>query len=303
MDNKNIKDFKSALAFLTAFPIQDSKPSPDALNWFPVVGMLAGGAEGLIYNASKRFFSKQIASIITVLADILITSGMHLDGLADTADGLFAHAPLKSRLEIMKAPDIGTYGQAAIFIALATKTAVLSEDKTDIFDLMLAMASSRELAHLVIKKYNYVREHGLVEVLINPENHPEAVSETIPVAPDPALVKEEVENHKSTSEVSGVLSSLSLFVLALVILVFRKSGRIIFLRSCLSALVALVASYGLLRHGKSKIGGYTGDILGASITLYEIVYLLVNNLYNTDKKSNSRNRLSRVLLPGAVGEK
>ncbi len=121
-----LSDFLSALGFLTVIPVGQKKVAPDrmagAMMFFPLVGLLLGSILVLFDYLAKGLLPRQVtdALIITFLA--LITGGLHLDGLADTADGLIGGKGDKGEaLAIMKDSRTGAMGVVAIFLLLLIK--------------------------------------------------------------------------------------------------------------------------------------------------------------------------------------
>src|SRR6202050_5659800 len=116
---------RAALAFLTPFP--DARPpTPQALRWFPVVGAVLGIALGGLWWAAAKIWPLPVAALIVVLADLALTGMLHLDGLADTADGLLPHLPPERRLEVMREPTVGAFGVGAVVVTLLGRFAVFA---------------------------------------------------------------------------------------------------------------------------------------------------------------------------------
>jgi adenosylcobinamide-GDP ribazoletransferase len=126
-----IADARVALAFLTRLPVGDGRPldaarlSRAAL-WFPAVGLLVGGIMGGTRLLADLALEPGPATVLALLAPILVTGALHEDGLADLADGAGAHASRQRKLEIMRDPRVGTYGVLALGLALLLAYAVLS---------------------------------------------------------------------------------------------------------------------------------------------------------------------------------
>lgn len=108
---------------LTVLPVpgRDAEKLCDALPWFPVAGFLLGA---LLYTAGRGAlalmpsFWPQAAGLLVVAGSAWLTRGLHLDGLADCADG-FGGAHDKTKiLAIMKDPRVGAFGVVALVIAL-----------------------------------------------------------------------------------------------------------------------------------------------------------------------------------------
>lgn len=120
-----IKEFRAALQFLTIIPL--GKPGvfagPSMVAYFPVAGLTIGFLLVLIDAALQYVFPLSIVSLIDVVFLVVITGALHLDGLADTADGLFSHRPSKQALEIMKDSRVGVMGVIALVCVLGIKWA------------------------------------------------------------------------------------------------------------------------------------------------------------------------------------
>src|SRR5438477_10532197 len=104
---------RRALSFLT--PIGGaSRPSGSALLWFPLVGAALGLARGGIWWAAAQVWGAMVAAAVVVAADLGLTGLLHLDGLADAADGLLPHLPRARRLAVMAEPGVGAFGVGAV---------------------------------------------------------------------------------------------------------------------------------------------------------------------------------------------
>jgi adenosylcobinamide-GDP ribazoletransferase len=121
---------RTALAFLTRIPVRDPVPfSAERLSraalWFPAVGLLVGGLMGGTYLLADLALPPGPSVVLALLAAILITGGLHEDGLADTADAGGAHRSQERKLEIMRDSRVGTYGALAVAFALLFPYSVL----------------------------------------------------------------------------------------------------------------------------------------------------------------------------------
>jgi adenosylcobinamide-GDP ribazoletransferase len=126
-----IGDVAVAVAFLTRLPVRQraaltATDLSRAALWFPLVGALVGAVMGGTRAAANLALGNAAAGVLAVLAAILVTGGLHEDGLADSADALGAHAGRARRLEILRDPRVGTYGALAIAFAVVLPVAVLS---------------------------------------------------------------------------------------------------------------------------------------------------------------------------------
>jgi adenosylcobinamide-GDP ribazoletransferase len=126
-----MKSFLLMLQFFTRIPINkelDIKENDFArgIIFFPVVGLIIGGFNVLVYLLFKSFSPSILPLIMVTLANVLITGALHIDGLADTCDGIFSARKKEKMLEIMKDSRIGTNGTLAIFFDLGLRIALLS---------------------------------------------------------------------------------------------------------------------------------------------------------------------------------
>jgi adenosylcobinamide-GDP ribazoletransferase len=112
---------RTALAFLTRLPVP-AGPDPRldrAAAWFPVVGLVVGGIAAGVRALADQVLAPAPATVLAVAAAVLVTGGLHEDGLADVADALGAHTTRERRLEILKDPRVGAFGAVASILALA----------------------------------------------------------------------------------------------------------------------------------------------------------------------------------------
>ncbi len=123
-----MKGLISAIQFITAIPL-GRKPvfEPRAMiPFFPVVGLILGGMIALFDFVALHFWPVYVVAVLDVVLLVVLTGALHLDGLGDTADGLYGRRPRDDALKIMKDSRIGVMGLVAIVCALAVKWAGLS---------------------------------------------------------------------------------------------------------------------------------------------------------------------------------
>jgi len=124
-----MKGLWEAISFFTVIPLGkgDGKPGPSTLFWLPFVG----GILGLIWASFDALLSPlvpwRILCVLDVLVLVALTGGIHLDGLADSADGLLSHRGKDEALRIMRDSRIGTWGVIAVVLTLILKEAALEE--------------------------------------------------------------------------------------------------------------------------------------------------------------------------------
>ena len=127
-----IQSLMIALGFLTIFPIpikREFKPADmgRTMAFFPVVGAIIGGLLVLTDMALSSVMPRPVADFILIAVLVLITGGLHLDGLADTCDGLYGGKTKEDALAIMKDSRVGAIGAVGLIIIIGLKySAVLS---------------------------------------------------------------------------------------------------------------------------------------------------------------------------------
>ncbi|GAB6094396.1 adenosylcobinamide-GDP ribazoletransferase [Desulfatiferula olefinivorans] len=234
--------FFSALQFITILPGPKNRPY-DALGMipcFPLVGLLIGGLLAVFDRVALMVWPGHIVAVLDVVFLAVITGAFHLDGLADTADGLFSHRSKERMLEIMKDSRVGVMGLVALFCALAMKWAGLSglPDAGLQRTLMLVTvpALARSAMIFGIRCLDYGRAEGTGKAHF---------AEKLPA-----------------SAFRWTLIPLGLC--------FLLGGRGILLMAALALLVgALLAFY------RKVLGCVTGDMLGAMTEVSEAVLFLV----------------------------
>jgi len=125
----------AAVAFLTRVPVPLSAPLDGAAVgrsslFFPVVGLLLGTVQAGAALLLLQRLPDPIVAVLVVAIGVLLTGALHLDGLADTADGLGGGRSREHALEIMRDHSVGTYGAAAVTLAIALKIVALSSVTT-----------------------------------------------------------------------------------------------------------------------------------------------------------------------------
>ncbi len=123
-----------ATTLLTAIPLRGRGPEPirrtaaAAMIWAPVIGLVLGAVAAAILELADRAagLGPLPAAVLAVAALALLTRGLHLDGLADLADGLGSRAPAGRALDIMRRPDIGPFGVAALVLTLLVQVTALA---------------------------------------------------------------------------------------------------------------------------------------------------------------------------------
>lgn len=159
--------FLLAVQFLTRLPLPaDIGFTPErqsaSVRYYPLIGILIGCLAGALFWGAHLFLPVGLAVLLSTAAICLLTGAFHEDGLADTFDGIGGGLTRERSLAIMKDSRIGTYGAAALGLTLAIKVATLSVFPAYIVVLSLIAGHglSRLSAVLVIATSRYVRDHG-----------------------------------------------------------------------------------------------------------------------------------------------
>lgn len=228
-----------ALQFLTRIPVPDGHFSESAfrksVTYFPLVGVIVGAAGCIAYLLAQLLWPDTIAIVVALLVMILCTGGFHEDGLADTADGIGGGWRAADKLRIMKDSRIGTYGALALVLALLLKFTALSNlPAADVTGaLLVAHAVSRWCILPLVRYTDYVSGgSGSGTALVG------AVS-------DGRLV-------------AGTLIAIA----ATVSMAFNHAVAI--------AVSAVVITASSRWYWQRKLGGITGDTLGATNQLVEL---------------------------------
>ena len=236
-------DLREAVAFLTPFGNRrGARPTPATMAYFPVVGASLGALIGVSWHTLRRRLPPLPAAALVVAIDALMTGGLHLDGLADTTDGLCAHVPAKSRLEIMAEPQVGTFAVVALGAALISRTAAFAALEPSPALLAALYCSSRSVMVIGSRALPYAREEGLATAFL-----------PTPGGPDGALV--------AGLAGAGAALLLATFVAG------RRGARAV-VAGWVSATLVLVLA-------RRRIGGFTGDVLGAAGVVSETTGLVM----------------------------
>ncbi|MHB8155439.1 MAG: adenosylcobinamide-GDP ribazoletransferase [Candidatus Omnitrophota bacterium] len=236
--------FLLALQFLTTLPLMIGKFSEKKMAWalvyFPMVGLFLGlMLIGLNTLLSILGFHLGVINIILVIVLIIFTGGLHLDGLADTTDAFLSGQGKEKMLQIMRDSHIGVMGVLALISIILLKVGLLSSVNVAARPaaLMLMCVLSRWSVVLIMYLFPYARQEGKARLFIQGLN-------------------------------------LKIFIVSLaVVLLF--SFAIWGLKGLLALVVISGCVYAINKIIVRKIGGVTGDTLGATIEVMEIAVLFI----------------------------
>jgi adenosylcobinamide-GDP ribazoletransferase len=121
-----------------------------AAGWFPLVGAAVGALAGGVRVGSEPLVGRTVATVLGVFAIVIVTGALHLDGLADTADGMGVRGDVHRRLEVMRDSATGAYGTLAVVgWALLTLSALASLDADHALRALIAAGALARLAALL----------------------------------------------------------------------------------------------------------------------------------------------------------
>src|SRR5215216_7236984 len=126
-----MRTLRTAFGLMTTLPVRLSDEwspgdSGRASVWYPFVGLVIGALTWLAWKGANLVLPPLVAGIVTLIVWVVLTGGLHLDGLADCCDGLLVSTPLERRLEIMKDPRVGAFGVIGLILVLFLKAAALT---------------------------------------------------------------------------------------------------------------------------------------------------------------------------------
>jgi adenosylcobinamide-GDP ribazoletransferase len=147
---------REAVAFLTVLPVGGGRLSPRAALFFPLVGAAIGALVGVV--AINAIVPPLVAGGLAVALELLLTGALHVDGLADSADGLGARDRERA-LAIMRDHSIGAYGAAALTLDLVVKAAALGASDS-LLAIVAAYALSRAAPLTLAAALPYARAEG-----------------------------------------------------------------------------------------------------------------------------------------------
>lgn len=143
---------RAALAFLTVLPVERSGAPPRraALLAFPLAGLLVGGACALLAWGGSTLWSPLVGAALAVALDLALTGALHVDAVADVADGLASRRPAEQAKAIMREPQVGAVGAAAAALALLLRLAWVATLAAHGLWLLLAAAPALGRAAMVL---------------------------------------------------------------------------------------------------------------------------------------------------------
>ncbi|MFH1612457.1 MAG: adenosylcobinamide-GDP ribazoletransferase [bacterium] len=241
-----IKKFLIALNFLTIIPFKlkniSTEKFVESIYYFPFIGLIIGLILEIGFFLFSFCFPLFIVILLVLILEIFITGGFHLDGLADFTDGFMAGKNKQEILKIMKEPQIGVFGTLSLIIILSLKYCLLLNLQKHLFSILIMMPF---LARWSIVYFSFIsfpaQEQGLGKL---------------------------ATQYKS--KIGFILNFI--FILIINWYFFKYFSLIILL-----FLILIITLIKFIVH--RKIGGITGDVLGASVEIIEISYLILLSIF------------------------
>ena len=237
-----MKYFILMIQFFTTIPLKTSieikeEDFSKGLPYFPLVGLIIGLFNYIIFHISTFINIEFLSVVFWILANIIITGGLHLDGLADTCDGLLSSRNKEKMLEIMKDSRIGTNGVLAIIMDLLIKLGLMISLPANLRPLAIisSVVLGKTIMLVLIYTTPYGRKNGIGGLF-----------------------------YKGISKISVAIGSM----IGVIIIIAIHSLKII---PILLLCIVPIAFY--RKFVINKIDGITGDTLGAANELAEILFL------------------------------
>jgi adenosylcobinamide-GDP ribazoletransferase len=234
---------RRALSFLTVLG-RAAEPNERTLSWFPLVGIGVGAIVGTTWWLADRVWPAALAAVIAVGVDAAVTGCLHLDGLADAADGLLPAVGRTRRFEIMADPRVGAFGAVVLVLVLSLRVTALAVTVARPLVLVGLWCGSRTMMGVVARSVPYAHADG-----------------------GTATAFVGAAGERGGVSLYGVAASG--MGAAVAFAAVGAGGRgVVVLGAELVAMLAVVL------FSVRRIGGYTGDVLGAMGVVGETVGLL-----------------------------
>lgn len=220
-----------------------------ATRYFPLIGWIVGLIAGIIYLAASYLFGAALGVLLSMAGSILLTGAFHEDGLADTCDGFGGGWTKERILEIMKDSRIGTYGAVGLILILSIKFFSIQRLLTNDFQpftLLLMFITAHSLSRMVASSFIFTHDY----VRISEDSKAKPVAQKVAI-------------HNL------IMGSVWAFIPLITLTCFVAKPLL------LTVLIPLyLIKIYLGRYFTKWIGGYTGDGLGATQQISEVIIYL-----------------------------
>ena len=238
-----MRSLRIAFGLMTTLPVRlpddwSAGDSGRASVWYPFVGLVIGAITWLVWRGALFAFPPLVAGMVTLVTWVVLTGGLHLDGLADCCDGLLASTSVERRLEIMKDPRLGAFGVIGLMLTFLLKASALTSfaSLTPVSGIGILLAAS--LARWCV-----------------------LLGGLFPLARPSGMGTDFALGFQRSFLLWGAIVPL---------------GMAILLGTCgvLPALIGVGAAVLILRFATSRIGGMTGDVFGMLVEIVETIVLI-----------------------------
>lgn len=230
-----IRAARSAVGLLTVVG-GAAPPAPGAAAWFGPVGAVLGLVVGTVWLVADEVWPPALAAALVVAVDLALTGLLHADGLADAADGLLPPLERERRLQVMRTPDVGSFGVATLVVVLLVRWAALASQPSNVLLVVGLWATARASMGLALSTVPPARATGMAASFRAHSPLEPAVGAAVGVA------------------IAGI--GAGPWGLA-------------------AALAVVGVAAGVVGFARRRVGGTTGDVLGAAAILGETAGLVV----------------------------
>lgn len=245
-----VRALLTALSLFTVLPVTPSThrslepaEAARAVRWLPVVGALVGVMAALVLvvvrEATPGAGGRLLAAVLALALLAVVTGGMHLDGLADTIDGLASHRSAEGTLEVMDRSDVGPLGVAALLFTVTVQVAALAAIEDT------ALAAAALLAAAVTGRTAVLTATGRRALPARPGGFGALVTGSTTRAHQVVLV------GATVCAIAAAAAGLG--------------GPVTSVQFVGATLLGLLVAHGVRRTAARRVSGVTGDVFGALV--------------------------------------
>lgn len=247
-----MKRFIGILQFFTRIPIRVNigfdEEFHKTMYYFPLVGFVLGILYFIIGLVSSFLFDSYITSVNILISTVILTGGLHLDGVGDTFDGIYSYRDKEKILEIMKDSRLGTNAMLSVLFLMLMKLGLIYSivQSGQLYNLIFMPVFARMAIVIACYKSITPRKNGMGNVFIG--------------KPSLKMI------------LTGIVYTVILIIIMGITLFNLNSLDLIKVIAFIPIMIILSRCF--VRYIYSKIDGITGDILGCISELMEVMYLI-----------------------------